>query len=475
MGYIVIHESDISYMLPMLEAIISGYCFCRLVKPFLVSGITLNGLCATEGIDIYVAKRKRYAACIGVVYFFVMLTLYTIPVHMRVHTAYGICSLAMFSFICQIDRKNYRQKAFLVVVFFSLNRLSAAMAEILYDNLYDFAENIGCLRNNPNLSLVLYAGVCLFYLALEFGFTLLWIRQVLKVYRDKGADMENKELIMLVLPSIMGIMACKIIQDYRISYIVRGGGSWNAYDILIMLFYAASAIAIVVVIVLYQDIKVGREDELQNKLLAAQIDSIGRHIVKAEELYQDIQSVKHDIASHILTLERLYEGNKPEEAKAYSADLKAALCNVAGEVKSGNPVTDVILQELKKEAGKKGILFRSEFCFPTGSDINAFDVSVILNNALQNAMENVSESGTPYISVRSYHRNNAYMIEIKNSFTGNLQWGIDSGLPVTSKKDKDGHGYGLSNIRKVARKYSGDIAIDFNGREFCLTIMLIME
>ena len=81
----------------------------------------------------------------------------------------------------------------------------------------------------------------------------------------------------------------------------------------------------------------------------------------------------------------------------------------------------------------------------------------------------------PHISVLSYHSNNAYMIEIRNSFTGNLQWDEEHGLPITSKERTDGHGYGLSNIRMVARKYSGDIAIDLKEDEFRLSIMLMME
>ena len=42
-------------------------------------------------------------------------------------------------------------------------------------------------------------------------------------------------------------------------------------------------------------------------------------------------------------------------------------------------------------------------------------------------------------------RNNAYMIEISNSFTGSLQWDEEGGLPVTSKEKTDGHG--LSSVR----------------------------
>ncbi len=159
----------------------------------------------------------------------------------------------------------------------------------------------------------------------------------------------------------------------------------------------------------------------------------------------------------------------------YGEELKSALSRITGEIKSGNPVTDVILQELKNEAEKRKIRFQSDFYYPAGTNINAFDVSVILNNALQNAMENAGKGEVPYISILSYHRNNAYMIEISNSFTGNLQWDEERGLPVTSKEKTEGHGYGLSNIRMMARKYSGDIAIDLKNDEFRLSIMLMME
>lgn len=67
------------------------------------------------------------------------------------------------------------------------------------------------------------------------------------------------------------------------------------------------------------------------------------------------------------------------------------------------------------------------------------------------------------------------MIEISNSFKGNLRWNTQNGLIFTSKEDKEGHGYGLSNIRKVAQKYSGDIDIVADNGKFCLCIILMME
>ncbi len=255
----------------------------------------------------------------------------------------------------------------------------------------------------------------------------------------------------------------------------------SVYNGLVFLHFGTFIITIVVVTVLFQNIKARQEEKLQNELLAIQVDSTEKHIRQVESLYRNIRSIRHDMTNHILTLERLYAGNNAAEAVDYGKELKSALSPMTGEIKSGNPVTDVILQELKSEAEKRKIHFQSDFYYPTGTNINAFDVSVILNNALQNAMENAEKSETPYISILSYHRNNAYMIEVSNSFTGNLQWDEERGLPVTSKEKKDGHGYGkvhgygLANIRMVARKYSGDIAIDLKDGEFCLSIMLMME
>ena len=135
---------------------------------------------------------------------------------------------------------------------------------------------------------------------------------------------------------------------------------------------------------------------------------------------------------------------------------------------------------MKAEAEKRGISFRSEFYYPTDSKVNAFDISVILHNALQNALENVESSEGAHIFIRSYQKKNAYIIEINNSYSGALQWNAQSGFPYTVKEKTDGqgygqsHGYGLSNIRRIARKYCGDTDITLADGEFRLSVMLML-
>ncbi len=453
----------VSYAHIIVQMMVMGYVLYRFAKPFM--------------------QNKKGAACTGTAYFAAMLFLYFVPLEINNFTAYSIGMAAAFLVMYRTDCRNFRQKIFIAVTFFALRWLSAYMVGIITEELYQKIIGAVYMAGHPYVQLAAYIVMEILEVTAEAAVAGLGAGYIAKAYIYKNEDMSLKEMFMLIVPSITGMIGYGILQYFQNYLEIRLMQAFTgAYYILAFLYFGISMINIVVMTVLFQNIRARQEEKLQNELLFAQIDSTEKHIAQVESLYQNIRSIKHDMTNHILTLEGLYAGNQREEAKAYGAELKNLLAEMTGEIKSGNPVTDVILQEQKKEAEKKNIHFRTDFYYPKGSQINAFDISVILNNALQNALENTryipvenGEHHTPYISVHSYHRDNAYMIEIRNSFAGELQWDMENELPVTTKRKTEGHGYGLANIRRVARKYSGDLAIDIKDGEFCISIMLMME
>lgn len=48
----------------------------------------------------------------------------------------------------------------------------------------------------------------------------------------------------------------------------------------------------------------------------------------------------------------------------------------------------------------------------------------------------------------------------------------DSGMPVTTKKNKDYHGYGLKSVSLIVEKYGGDLRISADGNIFSLCILV---
>ena len=50
----------------------------------------------------------------------------------------------------------------------------------------------------------------------------------------------------------------------------------------------------------------------------------------------------------------------------------------------------------------------------------------------------------------------------------------DAQLPITTKKDRRLHGFGLKSVKKTVKKYNGDIAFDYNNpkKRFIVTVMI---
>ena len=244
-----------------------------------------------------------------------------------------------------------------------------------------------------------------------------------------------------------------IIQCYENYYDISYGRK-GIYSGLTLLHYGISFAAIVVVIVLYQRMQESHRQNLEKHMLQLQIEDMQKHISQVESLYGDIRALKHDMANHVMTLEALYAENEMQQAQSYAKHLKTALKDAVSEIKSGNPVTDVILAEYRKRAKQCGIRFENHFFYPENGALDVFDVSIILNNALDNALEEAQTyalSGkNAEVNICSYQENHAYMIEVSNSFAGKLRFDAAGDLPQTQKKDAGSHGFGLANIRRIA-------------------------
>ena len=106
-----------------------------------------------------------------------------------------------------------------------------------------------------------------------------------------------------------------------------------------------------------------------------------------------------------------------------------------------------------------------------------FDLSIILNNALNNALEacEVLSGSDPeaerFISVTTYCKNNMFLIEVKNSFDGTVCVTEDGGLK-SRKQDTHRHGLGFQNIVRCADKYLGSADYTCCDRTFTLIVML---
>lgn len=433
-----------SYVSVILQLVAAGVCLGILVSPYL--------------------PVKGAAVRTGFVYGAVMTVLYVMPPQIDNILAYAIGTLASFAVMCAEDRRNVSQKIFLSVTFFSLRWLSASMARI-YEHFSDRILICPEIAARPWLQYGLYAAARLLDILFSTGILLLAVLAINRAYESKGENMGSRELLMLIVPSLSGVAGYAAYHFYQVRDELA-----EIYDLISFFYYLISILAILVIIVLFQRWKTSREERAGQELLESQIGNIKAHIEGVEKLYGDIRSLRHDMGDHIQTMERLVAAGNSAEASAYLERLKEEWREIAPEIRTGNPVTDMILLEKKKEAGTRGIRFECDFRYPDGAGLDAFDVSVLLYNALNNCLESVNGKD-PYIRIQAFRKNSVFMLIISNSFTGKLRIDPGDGLPHTVKQGAE-HGIGLKNMRRVAKKYMGDLSFEQKGDEVTVGIML---
>ena len=450
-------------------------CWMVTSKISVIALLMITGIYFGKFVCPYI-KKKKGAVAVSVVYITIMLVLYMIPPQIDNFSAYLIGVIAAFLVMYVEDRRNIYQKIFLAITFFSIRWLTVAMAARLDDLVTKALVFRNMSAEKVWLQYGLYVGTRVLDIVLCIAFIAVAIGLINKAYIYKKDEMSVKEMVMLIIPSLVGVTGYGILQYYLMIYERDTGknliDTYGFYGALSFLHYLISIVAILVVIVMFQNWKEMQEEQRGQELVLSQISDMKKHIEEVEKLYRDIRSMRHDMGNHIQTLEHLVAHNNMDDAAEYLEHLKNEWDKVSPEIKTGSPVIDVILMEKLREAKERQIRFLSDFHYPQNTKLNAFDLSVIMNNALNNCMENVS-GDDPYISISSFRKNSIFMITIKNSFGGQLNFG-DSDLPETTKSGRE-HGMGLNNIRRVARMYMGDISLEQGNEEVILSIMMQVE
>jgi signal transduction histidine kinase len=101
------------------------------------------------------------------------------------------------------------------------------------------------------------------------------------------------------------------------------------------------------------------------------------------------------------------------------------------------------------------------------------DIYALFGNILDNAIEATSKISDPdkrQISLTVSDREGFLLIEAENFFSGKVTF--EQGLPVTTKTDRDFHGFGTRSIQILTEKYGGDLKMTVEDGIFRLSIML---
>ena len=283
---------------------------------------------------------------------------------------------------------------------------------------------------------------------LSFLIYLLAYLRILKKYEVYMCDIEFKyKFALLVQGSIFQTFYNFVFAFFNENHTMY---DWDAYAVFFISIVGVIYSVFITLSLAVKNILSNRQNrELQSFM----------YMQKQQYEYQLQQSVavrhfKHDLVNHIGVLRELMNEKKTKEAKEYIETIWNIQDAFDLKIHTGDSFLDIIVNYYLYLALKENIEFVVLGKLTQKMPLEMFDITTLMGNILQNAVEAAVKADVPKIRVELIEHKKEIFIVVSNSVAKKFNTKTD--FFMTSKKDKENHGFGLKNIAATVEKYHGE-------------------
>ena len=181
--------------------------------------------------------------------------------------------------------------------------------------------------------------------------------------------------------------------------------------------------------------------------------------------YENLRRIRHDISSHLYTMQLLLQEGQYDEAAAYSAEVTEA-CRFRSDLGAcENPVVDAFLFSRTEELRTQGYALQLQVCIPAETGIRNADMVVAFGNLLDNAAEACRDAGEKRLSLSARMDRGFLCIEVRNPAP-------DAPARHSRRIPELERGIGSHILRALAETYEGSYTLTLSGGE-CMASLLL--
>lgn len=214
--------------------------------------------------------------------------------------------------------------------------------------------------------------------------------------------------------------------------------------------------------------------QIDKRIAAYQNDLMQTHYAEVENMYNQIRGWRHDYRNHIQVMKSYAAAGDLEAIKKYLDELDAELSTVDTVIKTGNKMTDAILNSKISLAKSKHIPVIADAHVPVALKTAEIDLCIIIGNLFDNAIEASMELPEEKRMIRVYMdmKNTQLYMSFTNMTVSKKQIKIRGRFRTTKGK---GHGFGLVRIDDIVKRYSGYLSRNSEDGAFTTEILLPQE
>lgn len=210
----------------------------------------------------------------------------------------------------------------------------------------------------------------------------------------------------------------------------------------------------------------------QAQLSEQSYDQFREQVILQKENTLALNKFRHDIINHLIDIRALIVANDTDSAlMLLDETARKAEEAWAEPLSTGDPIADVVIASKSAVCRSKGIEFICKTESMDDFKMDLVDMSSLISNLLDNAIEAAEKTGSPYVKLDIFDHNAYHVIRVENRMLeGNAALG--GNFPQTTKSEADLHGFGLKIIQDIAEKYGGNFVRKEDGDRFIATVLI---
>ena len=213
------------------------------------------------------------------------------------------------------------------------------------------------------------------------------------------------------------------------------------------------------------------DKSIDRRIAAYQRELIETHYAEVENMYRQIRGWRHDYRNHIQAMKAHAADGDMDAIKRYLDELDTDLSTVDTVIKTGNPMTDAILNSKISLARSKQIEVRADAHIPVKLRLSEMDLCCIIGNLFDNAIEASLRLSEQERLIRVYMDMKGSQLYISfTNFTAGKKMKKEGKLFHSTKGG--GHGFGLVRIDAIVERLSGYLSRNSEDGAFTTEILL---
>lgn len=284
---------------------------------------------------------------------------------------------------------------------------------------------------------------------------------LMKRFFDKKKIEEVKANATIVVASVSMIITSTVM------YFMQLKQNDTTHQSFILCFFI---IMLIMIIVIYCSAvyMVKKENTKKEILLIEQQNILLKKSLQEQEKTFDLWRKNiHDYKHKLLALEVMMKNKKYDNVLSNIEDELKIFADKAFYLNTGNNIVDIVLNSKMNIAQSYGITFTVNAKIISNLQIDDIDLSVVLGNLIDNAIEAVvKENDEKNIHIQITQFKEILAIKIINSYSGS-EISLES-----SKENTEFHGIGLKSVKHIVEKYDGSFSIELKDKCFIALVTI---